>query len=135
MNRLSASSLDSWGAGPAGLPAGDTLVDGAGGDVVDGGGAGGDVVGGDGAGDEAVTRLTAAAWRFEDGVPITLTLGINLEVNLFFLLAEIVNIPRPEVFDEAESADSSLSSCLVALIGVARSLFFRSSPLSNSSAL
>ena len=63
----------------------------------------------------------------EDGVPITLTLGMNLEVNLFFLLAETEKIPRPEVFDEAESLDSSLSSCLGALIGVARLLFSRSS--------
>ena len=92
-----------------------------GGEAGSGGGAGA-------GGDVTVTRVTAAGWRLEDGVSITLTLGINLEVNLFFLLAEIENIPRPEVFDEAESADSSLSSCLVALIGVARLLFFRSSP-------
>ena len=81
--------------------------------------------GGGGAG--VVALLPAAAWRFEDGESITQTLGINLEVNLFFLAAEMENIPRPEVFDGAEFEDSSLSSCLVALIGVARLSFFRSS--------
>ena len=58
---------------------------------------------------------------------ITFTFGINLEVNLFFLLAETENIPLPEVFDGVESLDSSLSSSLAALIGVARLIFFRSS--------
>ena len=91
-----------------------------GGEAGSGGGAGA-------GGDVTVTRVTAAGCRLEDGVSITLTLGINLEVNLFFLAAEMENIPRPEVFDGAESVDSSLSSCLVALIGVARLLFFRSS--------
>ena len=92
---------------------------GGGGSVVEEGGGGG-VAGG-------VTLLTAAAWRFDEGESITRTFGINLEVNLFFRAAETENIPRPEVLDGAESVDSSLSSCLVALIGVARSLFFRSS--------
>lgn len=36
-------------------------------------------------GGEAVTLLKALAWRLEEGVSITLTLGMNLEVNLFFL--------------------------------------------------
>jgi len=37
------------------------------------------------AGGETVTLLKAAAWRLEEGESITLTLGMNLEVNLFFL--------------------------------------------------
>lgn len=101
---------------------------GGGGDwVVDEGGGGGGVAGG-------VTLLTPAAWRFDEGESITRTFGINLEVNLFFRAAETENIPRPEVFDGVESVDSSLSSCLVALIGVARLVFFRSSSLAGSSA-
>ena len=120
LNNFSASSLDS--SGPR-LPSAEARGGGAGDWVVEGGGGGG--WGGGGAG--VVTLLLAAAWRLEDGESITRTFGINLEVNLFFLAAEIENIPRPEVFDGAESVDSSLSSCLAALIGVARLLFFRSS--------
>ena len=95
-----------------------------------GGGGGGDLFveeGGGGGVTGVVTLLTAAACRFDEGESITRTFGINLEVNLFFRAAETENIPRPEVFDGAESVDSPLSSCLVALIGVARLLFFRSS--------